>query len=225
MVAATRATICMGLVVSLAGCIGLSGREIPAPGFGRGVAGTEMHLSHSDAPELSPAALRVARIAVRKGDGDFLLLDKAHGKNFLFQNGRPVFGGAALTGEYPADQLAPDALGKTSHEQVGLKYKVTPAGRFTVSKGNARGLGPVLDINEIRGKDWGIAIHRVWSGAPAEHRAARLRSSRDRDKHITYGCIDVDAPTMQRLDQILPNNDRIPLYITPQDESLIATLF
>ena len=116
-------------------------------------------------------------------------------------------------------------MGKTSHEQVGLKYKVTPAGRFTVRKGNARAFGTVLDINEIRGKDWTIAIHRVWLGAPAEHRAARLRSSRDQDKHITYGCIDVDGPTMQRLDRILPDNDRIPLYITPQDESLIATLF
>src|SRR5258708_22437480 len=156
----------MGLVVSLAGCVGLSGREIPAPAFGRVVAGAEMHLSHADAPELSAAALRVAGIALRKGDGDFLLLDKAHGKIFIFENGRPVFRGAALTGEYPADQLAPDALGKTSHEQVGLKYKVTPAGRFTVRKGNARAFGLVLDINEIRGKDWGIAIHRVWLGAP-----------------------------------------------------------
>jgi len=84
--------------------------------------------------------------------------------------------GAALTGENTADYLAPGATELTFHESNGLKYKITPAGRYTVSVGFDPSYGETLDVNEIQGKDWDIAIHKVWLGAPAEHREARLRS-------------------------------------------------
>src|SRR5689334_23307279 len=78
---------------------------------------------------LSPEAVHVSQIALRNGDRNYLMLDKAHGKIFVFENGAPTFSGAALTGENPADVLSSDAIGKTFAEQKGLKYKVTPAGR------------------------------------------------------------------------------------------------
>jgi hypothetical protein len=176
-------------------------------------------------PRLTAAARQVSQIAWRSGDRDYLMLDKARGEIIVFQNGQPTFSGAALTGEYPADFLVPDAIEKTFHETVGLKYKVTPAGRYTVSVGFDPAYGDTLDVNEIRGKDWDIAIHKVWLGAPAEHRDARLRSPRDQDKHITYGCIDVDGSTMQGLLDRLPDEEATPLYILPQDENLIIRLF
>jgi hypothetical protein len=174
---------------------------------------------------LSPEARRVSQIAERNGDRNYIMLDKAHGRIIAFERGRPTFSGAALTGEYPVDTILPDAFEKTFHESSTLKYKVTPAGRYTVSIGFDPAYGETLDVNEIQGKDWDIAIHKVWLGAPSEHRDARLRSVSDQDKHITYGCIDVDGPTMKGLLDRLPDEDATPLYILPQDESLIIKFF
>jgi hypothetical protein len=174
---------------------------------------------------LSPVARRVSQIAGRNGDRDFLMIDKVRGEIIVFENGHATFSGAALTGENRADHLAPDAIEKSFVQQVGLKYKVTPAGRFTVSTGYDEAYGETLDLNEIQGKDWDIAIHKVWLGAPSEHRDARLRSSKGEDKHITYGCIDVDGATMRQLLQRLPDDDGTPLYILPANEKLVPELF
>jgi hypothetical protein len=177
------------------------------------------------APELSAAALRVSRIADRNGDQDFLLIDKVAGRIFAFEHGTPTFSGAALTGESLTDIIPQDAFSKSFSETRGLKYKVTPAGRFTVSPGHDPAYGETLDVNEVHGKDWDVSIHRVWLGAPSEHRDVRLRTPTGQDKHITYGCIDVDAETMRQLLRHLPHKARIPLYILPVDEHLVATLF
>jgi hypothetical protein len=174
---------------------------------------------------MSPMAQRVSQIADQNGERRFLLIDKAHGRIILFENGKPILNRGALTGESMNDQLPPDATSKTVHQQVGVKYKVTPAGRFTVTRGDGGSLGETYDINEIQGPDWDIAIHAVWLGAPAEHRAARLASANDQDKHITYGCIDVDADTMRQLLRLMGNGSGTPVYILPNDESMTLRLF
>jgi hypothetical protein len=174
---------------------------------------------------LSSAAERVSMIAVRNGDRNYLIVDKAHGKIILFENGRPIFSDPALTGESLADQFPPDAWTKPWSQQRGRTYyKVTPAGRFTLSRNRDPGLGDVFDINELRAKDWVIAIHRVWLGNRSEHRDDRLRSAVDQDKHITDGCVDVDQGTIAQLLRFLPGRG-MPLYILPLDESLIPRLF
>lgn len=222
-VSVIRAVFSILALVWLVACAGPSDW---APGGGSGAATQSADDESSPGgPVLSPEARRVSQIAGRNGDRDFLMLDKAHGKIFVFEHGRPTFSGAALTGENPADYLAPDAIGKTFAEQKGLKYKVTPAGRYTVSTGYDHAYGEILDVNEVQGVDWDIAIHKVWLGAPSEHRDARLLSPRDQDKHITYGCIDVDGATMQQLLHRIPSEDETPLYILPADESLIMKLF
>jgi hypothetical protein len=176
-------------------------------------------------PTLSAAALRVSRIAEQNGDQDFFMIDKTEGRVIAFEHGTPTFSGAALTGENLTDVIPPDAFSKPFSETRGLKYKVTPAGRFTVSPGFDHAYGETLDINEVQGKDWDISIHKVWLGAPAEHRDARLRTQTGLDKHITYGCIDVEAETMRQLVRRLPHKAKVPLYIVPVDENLIATVF
>jgi hypothetical protein len=174
---------------------------------------------------LSQEARKVSRIANVNGARDYLMLDKAHGTIIVFEGGQATFMGAALTGEYPADYLLPDATRKNFHETTGLKYKVTPAGRYTVSMGYDPAYGDTLDVNEIQGIDWDIAIHKVWLGAPSEHRDVRLRTPSYDDKHITYGCIDVDGPTMKQILARLPGDDATPIYILPQDENLIMKFF
>jgi hypothetical protein len=100
-----------------------------------------------------------------------------------------------------------------------------PAARFTVSPGYDEADGEALHVNEVQGKDWGISIHLVWLGAPSEHRDARLRSPTGEARHITYGCIDVEADIMRRLVRRLPHTARTPLHIVPLNENLITTLF
>src|ERR1019366_1679483 len=175
-------------------------------------------------PALSPAAVRVGMIASGNGDRVFLMVDKAHGRIILFENGRPVFNRAALTGESLADRIPPDGWNKSWSEQDGVKYKVTPAGRFTITRDRDQALGDLFDINELEGKDWVNAIHQGWLGRPSEPRDARLRSTLDQDKHITAGCVDVDPSTIAQLWRLLPSRG-MPLYILPTDESLIAQLF
>jgi hypothetical protein len=178
-----------------------------------------------DSLDLSPAAARVAQIAARNGDRRYLMVDKVHGKLILFADGKPIFASAALTGASLADRLPPDAISKSVHQHIGVKYKVTPAGRFTMSRGHDDALGETLDINELQGNDWTIAVHQVFLGDRSEHRDARLLSPNVEDKHITTGCIDVDPRTIRRLLRLLPAGDATPIYILPTDESLIARLF
>jgi hypothetical protein len=170
---------------------------------------------------LSPAVLHVSQLAAHYGDSTFILVDKARGKLFVFENGRPIFTSAALTGSSLADRLPYDALGKTIAEASDLRYRVTPAGRFTVSPGLDRTYGNTLDINEIHGRNWIIAIHL----APSQRREARLASTLDGDKHATEGCINVDANTMRALTRLLATRRSTPLYIIPNDERMITQFF
>jgi len=83
----------------------------------------------------------------------------------------------------------------------------------------------LFDVNEVKGKDWGIAIHRVYLGTPSEHRAARLASPNDDVKHITFGCINVAPRTIEFLLHELPENASIPLYILPEDPTQTTAFF
>jgi hypothetical protein len=174
--------------------------------------------------ELAPGTLSsqeqvVGQIAVQNGDLDFLMIDKRLGKAILFKNGKPVYSGAALTGESTADRLPPNSLSMRSNKMVGLNYKVTPAGRFTLERDYDRAYGgPLFNIKELIGKDWEDSIHRVYLGTPSEHRAERLASPNEAEKHISYGCINVSADTIRILLRELPKKPAPVLYILPQDE-------
>ncbi len=173
---------------------------------------------------LTPTEQQVSLVAWQNGDRKFLMVDKVRGKIILFEDGRPVFSRPALTGASMADRIPPDEWNMPWALQTNVRYKVTPAGRFTITRGHDRRLGELFDINELQGVDWTIAIHRVSLGKPSEHRDARLRSDLDEDKHITDGCIDVDPSTIVQLSRLLPRSG-MPLYILPNDENLVAALF
>jgi hypothetical protein len=85
--------------------------------------------------------------------------------------------------------------------------------------------GTLFDVKEIRGKDWGIAIHQVYLGIPSEHREARLESPSVEVKHITFGCINVAPETLQVLLRELPQASPTPLYILPEDKTKTAEYF
>ena len=174
---------------------------------------------------LSSEAARVSQIAEQNGDKQFLMVDKALGEIILFENGKPVFSGPVLTGASMGDRVLPKILSFSGTHPLTLDQKVTPAGRFTVTAEVDPEYGRVWTLNEIHGKDWDFAIHQVYLGFAAEHRDARLHSADIADHHITFGCINVEPSTIQALSRHLPQKGKVPLYILPNDESLVAALF
>jgi hypothetical protein len=175
-------------------------------------------------PAVSATVRRAGLVAEEYGDRFFLVVDKVHGKIALFENGRPVFVADALTGQNTADFMPADVTTKTYAQQTGLKYKVTPAGRFTVSVGFHDKYGELLDINEMQGWDWALAIHQV-ALRNSQHRDLRLRSTNDDDKHITDGCVDVDLSTIRHLIRVLGRRANVPIYILPMNETLFPRFF
>jgi len=176
-------------------------------------------------PTLSSASARVRDIAWANGDRDFLMIDKAFGLILLFKNGEPIFIRPALTGANPADRFPSDALTKSDAETKDLRYKVTPAGRFTVTHGYDEIFGETLNINEIQGLDWDLAIHRVARGNHAQYREIRLRPDISADRHISDGCINVAVDTMAALLTFLPNAQKVPIYILPSRDESIPDFF
>jgi hypothetical protein len=176
-------------------------------------------------PALTPQESQVGRLATGYGDRDFLMVDKALGRIILFQGGSATFSGAALTGQSTLDRLPTGAMTEKFAQLTSLDTKVTPAGRYTVARNTDKNYGPLFDVNEIKGKDWGIAIHKVYLGTPSEHREARLRSPSEDVKHITFGCINVAPETIEVLLRELPASGPIPLYILPEDQAHTTEYF
>jgi hypothetical protein len=174
---------------------------------------------------LTPQEKQVSQIATQNGDREFLMVDKPSGRLILFEDGKPVLLGAALTGLSTADRLPPGALSEKFAQLEAPADKVTPAGRYTVTPGYDKEYGPLFDVKEIKGKDWAISIHQVYLGTPSEHRAERIRSPNEADKHITFGCINVTVETMRVLVRELPKDRATPLYVLPTDEVNTAAYF
>jgi hypothetical protein len=171
---------------------------------------------------LTPQEQQASQIAAQNGDREYLMVDKVRGKLALFENASLVFTAAALTGENKADRLPPGTLSKLFDHLGAFDDKVTPAGRFTVSRSYDKEYGILFDINEIQGRDWAISIHQVYMGTPSERRADRLQSRRNEDKHITHGCINVTRETIELLVARLPKNRTTVLYVLPHDQSKTA---
>jgi hypothetical protein len=176
-------------------------------------------------PVISSQAQKVSEIANQRGDRTYLMVDKAQGEIILFEDGRPIYRSAALTGKSLGDYLPPRAINVPTSRHPSADLKVTPAGRYTVSRERDAEFGTVFTINEIKGKDWDIGVHRVFLGDPAEHRAERLRSANRDDRHISFGCINVDPDTIRVLTRHLAKLRKTPIYILPQDVSRTMAIF
>jgi hypothetical protein len=204
--------------------------RIPPPAIDTS-AGEPISLSYHAPEPVTPPILseqesEVSQMADAKGDKNFLMVDKALGKIILFENGQPVFAGPALTGASMADRLPKSELTEKFDDLNAPNTKITPAGRFTVQRAYEKEVGGELfDVHEIRGKDWGIAIHPVYLGIPSEHRDVRIMSPKAEDKHITFGCINVTPEAIRFLLRELPEKSATPLYILPADTSQTAAYF
>jgi hypothetical protein len=77
----------------------------------------------------------------------------------------------------------------------------TPVGSFNITKADTDLPGYGGDVLMFSENDKTIlAIHRVWTLKPAEHRAQRLLSDDPAQRrHVTNGCINVDPEVYEAI--------------------------
>lgn len=83
-----------------------------------------------------------------------------------------------------------------------LVGKDTPVGNFPLVRRFTQAKGYGGDVMQFASTDKGImAIHRVWLGRSAEHRAERLASGDPAQRrNVTNGCINVTPDVYDRLE-------------------------
>jgi hypothetical protein len=119
----------------------------------------------------------------------FVIIDKRAAKVFVFDaNGRLSGAAPALVGLTPGDDIIA-GIGDKPLSAIGPKERITPAGRFVASLGRDLGQKDVLWVDYKSG----VALHRVITTNPKEHRLARLAAASPREHRISYGCINVPA--------------------------------
>jgi len=127
-------------------------------------------------------------VAARDNAGmPFVIVDKVTARVFVFDAQGRISGAApALVGLARGDDVPPGIADKPL-AAIGPKERITPAGRFVASLGQDLGQKDVLWVDY---KD-GVALHRVITTNPKEHRLQRLAAASPLQHRISYGCINV----------------------------------
>ncbi|HEY5412334.1 MAG TPA: L,D-transpeptidase [Caulobacteraceae bacterium] len=137
-------------------------------------------------------ARRMADWVLAAGDNagmPFVVIDKAAAEVFVFDPHGQLKGSApALLGLARGDDIVP-GIGQRKLADIGPRDRVTPAGRFVASLGQDLGEKDVLWVDYKSG----VALHRVITTNPREHRLQRLASPSPLQRRISYGCINVPA--------------------------------
>jgi hypothetical protein len=117
----------------------------------------------------------------------FVIVDKKDAEVFVFNGQGQILGAApALLGLAVGDDSAP-GIGTKPLSAIPPQDRTTPAGRFVANLGHDSGKQNTLWVSH---KD-NIALHRVITGRPKDHRLQRLATPTPLDNRITFGCINV----------------------------------
>jgi len=152
-------------------------------------------------------------VAARDNAGlPFVIIDKVAAKVFVFDaHGRLSGAAPALLGLTRGDGSAP-GVGQRRLANIGPLDRTTPAGRFVASLGHDLGEKDVLWVDY----DSGVALHRVITTNPREHRLQRLASASPSERRISYGCINVPAAFYDSvIDPAFAASDGV-VYILPE---------
>ena len=172
------AALCLGLLAA-------------APSWADAAAATSARADFAGEPA-SHDTRRMADWVVAAGDNDglpFVIIDKVAAKVFVFDaHGRLSGAAPALLGLTRGDDTAP-GIGQRKLANIGPGDRTTPAGRFVASLGRDFGEKDVLWVDYSSG----VALHRVITTNPREHRLQRLASPSPLERRISYGCINVPA--------------------------------
>ncbi len=140
----------------------------------------------------SPDARFVADWVADSGDNggvDFIIVDKRRATVQVFDaRARLRASAPVLIGSAVGDALAP-GTSSLPWAEVRPPDRITPAGRFVAERGHDETGQDVIWLDY----DAGIAMHRVLTTVPQEHRLERLATKSVADNRISYGCINVPA--------------------------------
>ena len=142
----------------------------------------------------------------------FVIIDKKAAEVFVFDRQGQILGAApALLGLAVGDDSAP-GVGNKPLSAIPPEDRTTPAGRFVAYLGHAPGKPNFLWVDP---KD-NIALHRVITGRPKDHRLQRLATPTPLDNRITFGCINVPVNFFERT--VLPAFESTSgiVYILPE---------
>jgi hypothetical protein len=174
------------------------------------------------AESASDDARHVADWVVDAGDNQrlpFLIVDKKNARVFAFASTGELRGAAAaLLGMAPGDDSSP-GIGQRNLSAIPPEERTTPAGRFVAN------LDRDLHGQEILWIDYdtAIAMHRVVTSNPKEHRVERLASPATEDKRISWGCVNVPAAFYDKFVSPAFRKTNGIVYILPDTRSVRET--
>jgi hypothetical protein len=145
------------------------------------------------------------------GSLPFVIIDKKDADVFVFDPQGQILGSApALVGLAVGDDSAP-GVGDKPLSAIPPRDRTTPAGRFVAYLGHESGK-PIVWVDYKHN----IALHRVVTGRPKDHRLQRLASPTPLDNRITFGCINVPVDFFDRT--VLPvfKSTKGIVYILPE---------
>lgn len=117
----------------------------------------------------------------------FLIVDKARATVYVFSGEAMLIGSApALLGAGIGDTFAP-GVAEMDMEKTQRWQRITPAGRFRAQQYRKPNGEWILWVDY----NASIALHKVRTVDPAEHRHERLEATDPGQRRITYGCINV----------------------------------
>jgi hypothetical protein len=143
----------------------------------------------------------------------FAIVEKPEAEVFVFNPQGQILGAApALLGLGVGDDSAP-GVGSKPLSAIPPEDRTTPAGRFVASVGlEPGGKQNTLWVDR---KD-NVALHRVITGRPKDHRLQRLATPTPLDNRITFGCINVPVDFFEQT--VLPAFESTGgiVYILPE---------
>ena len=124
----------------------------------------------------------------------FAIIDKKGAEVFVFnRQGQLLDAAPALLGLAVGDDSVP-GVGEEPLSAIPPEDRTTPAGRFVAYVGQEPGKPNTLWVDH---KD-NVALHRVITGRPKDHRLQRLATPTPLDNRITFGCINVPIDFFER---------------------------
>jgi hypothetical protein len=173
------------------------------------------------AAELSREARQLARWVLHSRDHQgrpFAIVDKKDARIYVFDGaGRLQGASAALLGQAPGDDIAPDVGEHTQEGKVPFGERTTPAGRFVSEPGRNLSGEHVIWVDY----DSAFAIHRLRPGRTQRDREARLASTAASEHRASLGCVVVPVRFYETVVRRLLGNGQAIVYVMPEKGSAL----
>jgi hypothetical protein len=141
-----------------------------------------------------------------------VILDKHNATVFAFDpRGHLISSAPALLGLTIGDDT-PDGVGDKPLSEIPEDQRTTPAGRFVARPGEDDTGTDVVWVDY----DAAVAMHRVITTYPAQHRPERLANPDPKVRRISWGCINLPIPFYEQVLSPTVRKIGAVVYILPE---------